>query len=47
MRNITKEFYNLITKKNRNFSVNLDSNSVRKINKLINLSAEKKFDFFL
>ena len=44
MRNITKEFYNLITKKNRNFSVNLDSNSVSKINKLINLSAEKKFD---
>ena len=41
MRNITKEFYNLITKKNRNFSVNLDSNSVSKINKLINLSRKE------
>tara|TARA_B100001057_G_scaffold327630_1_gene327892 strand:+ start:501 stop:1607 length:1107 start_codon:yes stop_codon:yes gene_type:complete len=44
MENFTKKFQDLITKKNRNFSVDLDSSTVNEINKLVNLSSEKKFN---
>ena len=37
MTNIKKNFYNLITKKKRNFSVDLDYKTMRTINNLINL----------
>ena len=44
MTNIKKNFYNLITKKKRNFSVDLDDKTMRSINNLINLCSEKKFN---
>ena len=44
MENFTKKFEDLITKKNRNFSIDLNHSSVSEINKLVNLSSEKKFN---
>lgn len=44
MTDIKKNFYNLITKKRRNFSVDLDPKTVKAINHLVNLSSEKKLN---
>lgn len=44
MVDIKKNYWNLLTKKKRSFSVKLDSKTIKRINNLVNSSLEKKFD---